>query len=339
MNGASGMSFGFERPFLVPAALLIILLAVFFARRFRNIFTLSIPLGAPGGVPFRTPVNMGALITILRILEYAGVLLLFAGAAGPVIKTTETVWLNRGADILFVLDISPSMAALDMDGASRFNTARKLIAGFAGRRPADGIGLAAVGSDAALLVPPTADREALHARLDQLRIAELGDGSALGMGLAVAAFHLEKSSAPRRTAVLLTDGENNAGAIHPETAAAMLRDMGISLWVIGIGSGGEVPIDYVDPVTKMRRTGFFDSRYDTESLRGISAAAGGTYIAAPSADLLAAAFARLDDHETVVRRSGTVSRNRSCRYPFMISAFALLAAIRFIRRVLLGAWV
>jgi Ca-activated chloride channel family protein len=258
-------------------------------------------------------------------------------AAGPVIKINETLWLNRGADILFVIDTSPSMAALDMDGASRFNAARKLIFDFAERRPSDGIGLAAVGNDAALLVPPTTDRRALLDRLERLRIGELGDGTALGMGLATAAFHLEKSTAPRRAVVLITDGENNAGAVHPETAAAMLRDQGISLWVIGIGSGGEVPIDYVDPVTHMRRTGLFDSRYDSENLRRLSISGGGTYITAPSAGALAAAFARLDETELVVRRSGVVSRSRSCAIPFIIAGFALLALVRFTMRVFLGA--
>jgi Ca-activated chloride channel family protein len=333
------VNFGFERPLTAAAAFIVIPLALIIARRLRNPFAASIPLGPPGGSPFKPPFSMEGLVKTLRFLEYAGALLLFFSAAGPVIKTTETVWLNRGADILFVLDTSPSMAALDMEGASRFNAARRLLLAFAGSRPADGIGLVAVGNDAALLVPPTTDREALYTRLEQLRIAELGDGTALGMGLAVAAFHLEKSTAPRRAAVLITDGENNAGAIHPETAAAMLRDLGVSLWVIGIGSGGEVPIDYVDPHTRLRRTGLFDSRYDTESLRGISASGGGTWLSAPSAEALSAAFARLDDREMIVRRSGTVARRRSCRVPFMLTALGLLAGVRFIKRFLLGALV
>jgi Ca-activated chloride channel family protein len=333
------MGFGFERPLIVLAALVVIPLAVLIARRLRNPFAALIPLGPPGGAPFKAPFNMDGIVRLLRILEYSGALLLFVSAAGPVIKTTETVWLNRGADILFVIDTSPSMAALDMDGTSRFNAARRLLLDFAGNRPADGIGLVAVGNDAALLVPPTTDREALFSRLEQLRIAELGDGTALGMGLAVAAFHLEKSSAPRRAAVLITDGENNAGTIHPETAAAMLRDLGVSLWVIGIGSGGEVPIDYVDPHTRMRRTGLFDSRYDTGSLRQISAAGGGIWLSAHSAEALTEAFARLDDREMIVRRSGVVSRRRSCRIPFMLAAFCLLAGVRFIKRFFLGALV
>jgi Ca-activated chloride channel family protein len=338
MNSAVHSGFGFDRPVLVLAACVIIPLGIMLARRLKNPFAADIPLGPPGGVPFKAPFNLDWLVKALRVLEYGGVLLLFLAAAGPVIKTTETVWLNRGADVVFVLDSSPSMAALDMDGVSRFNAARSLIRDFALRRPSDGIGLAALGTDAALLVPPTTDREALLSRLEQLRVGELGDGTAIGMGLAVAAMHLEKTEAPRRAAVLITDGENNAGAIHPETAAALLGELGISLWVIGIGSGGEVPIDYVDPVTRMRRTGLFDSRFDTESLKRIGAAGGGTWLSAPSADALAAAFARIDDRELVVRRSGSVGRRRSCRLPFMLAALGMIAGTRLVRRFVLGAW-
>ena len=338
MNPPVHTSFGFDRPVLVLAALVIIPLGIVIARRLKAPFAADIPLGPPGGAAFKAPFNLDGLVKALRVLEYGGVLLLFLAAAGPVLKTTETVWLNRGADIVFVLDASPSMAALDMDGASRFNTARILLRDFALRRPSDGIGLAALGNDAALLVPPTTDRAALFSRLEQLHVGELGDGTAIGMGIAVAAMHLAKSDAPRRAAVLITDGENNAGAVHPETAAAMLGELGVSLWLIGVGSGGEVPIDYVDPVTRMRRTGLFDSRFDSESLKRISAAAGGVWLAAPSADALAAAFERIDDREMIVRRSGIVGRRRSCRLPFLFAAVALIAGTRFVRRFFLGAW-
>ena len=330
------MNFSFDRPWLAAAAFIIIPLAVFVLSRMKNPFVASIPLGAPGGIPFKT-LQIKGLVKFLKVIEIAGIFLLFFSAAGPVIKTPEKVWLNRGADIIFVLDVSPSMAALDMDGKSRFSAAKSLLADFVVRRPSDNIGLAAVGNDAAILVPPTTDREALNLRLEQLRIGELGDGTALGMGLATAAYHLDKSNAPRKAVVLITDGENNAGAIHPETAALMLRDMNISLWVIALGSAGEVPIDYTDPYTKIRRTGVFDSRFDIESLRRLSFSGGGTFIAAPSADSLAAAFSQLNESEITVQRSRIINRRQSLFLHFFLPALLLLTAVRFTRRNLLGA--
>ena len=329
-------NFAFERPWIIVVAFVVIPASIAIAKRLGNPFAASVPLGAPGGVPFRAPVSLGNIVRTLLALEYIGVFLLFGAAAGPVMRTLETVWLNRGADIIFILDVSPSMAALDMDGASRYNTARKLLKEFAGRRPADSIGLVTVGSDAALLVPPTTDRDILYSRMDELQLGEMGEGTALGMGLAIAAYHIEKSKAPRRAVVLLSDGENNAGAIHPETAAAMIGDSGASLWVIGIGSGGEVPIDYVDPFTRMRRTGLLDSQYDIESLIRLSSAGNGIWIHAPSGDTLAAAFGRVDDQELVIRRSSIVRRTRPVHQTLLLAALACIAFARFVRRFFLG---
>lgn len=330
------MSFGFDNPLPVIAAFIVIPVALIIFSRLKNPFVELVPLGAPGGTPFKAP-GVDTIVKLLRALELAGLFLLFLSAASPTIKTAESVWINRGADIVFVLDTSPSMAALDMDGNNRFNAARALIGEFARKRPSDSIGLVTLGSDAALLVPPTSDREALYARLERMRIGEMGDDTALGIGLAICAYHLEKSNAKRRAAVLITDGENNAGSIHPETAASLLNEMGISLWIIGVGSAGEVPIDYVDPLTNVRRTGIFDSRYDIESLRRLSLAGGGTFIAAPTAETFAAAFSRLDDGEITVRRSRIIYKSRPVYIPFLITAFSIIVTVRFVRRNVLGA--
>jgi Ca-activated chloride channel family protein len=250
---------------------------------------------------------------------------------------TDLVWLNRGADIIFVVDVSPSMAGIDMNGRSRYDAARTLLMDFAGRRPQDSIGLIALGEDAAMIVPLTTDRETLYSRLDSLAIGEMGDGTAIGNALALAAFHIGKSYAPRRAVVLITDGENNAGSIHPETAAAMIGDLGVSLWVIGVGSSGILPLNYVDPVTRMHRTGTFESRYDSESLQNLALTARGHWIHAPHAEAFAAAFSELDQGEMTIRRSGVVRREEPLYAFFMIAGLAMLWAARAVRRQILGA--
>jgi Ca-activated chloride channel family protein len=298
---------------------------------------MDVPLGPPGGVAFKSPVSFDFIVNALKIFNSAGIVLLFVAAAGPLSVYTWTVWLDRGADIVFVLDISPSMAALDMNGRSRFDAARDLISDFSLSRPMDAIGLTVLGSDAAMLLPPTMDRNSLVSRLEKLCIGELGDGSALGMGLASAALHLKDSEAPRRTVMLITDGENNAGSVHPHTAAAALRSLGVALWIIGIGSGGEVPINYTDPFTNTRHTGTFDSRFDAESLRNLSEAGGGVYIGAPSAEALSAAFSRFDDAEKTSRRSASQSRSRSMAAPVLFISLLIIVISRFIRMYILGA--
>ena len=332
------MSLAFDRPYLFFAILLFIPVLFLLSRYFKPLFTLVLPLGPPGGIPFKPPLTPVFFVKILHGFELAGVILIFIASAGPHFSYIETLWLNRGADILFVVDISPSMAALDMNGRSRFDEARELIREFALQRPSDSIGLAGVAENAALLVPLTTDRESFFSRLDNLTLGELGDGTALGMGLSIAAFHISKSTAPRRVVILITDGENNAGAIHPETAAGFLGDMGISLWVIGVGSSGEVPIDYMDPVTRIRRTGTYFSYYDADVLMSIADKGNGRWIAAPSADAFALAFSQMDEAEIVVRRSTLIRQKENIHIFFIIPGFLLVLLVHFIRINLLGAF-
>ena len=333
------MSLGFERPLFVLAAFIAIPGVLLAARYFRPLFSLFLALGPPGGISFKSPVNLTFLTRFLHAMELAGVFFLFIAAAGPRFIYTEMIWLNRGADIIFAVDISPSMSGIDMDGRNRFDAARTLLQDFADKRPQDAIGLIAFGEDAAIMTPLTTDRASLHSRMETLAIGEMGDGTAIGTGLALAGFHISNSQAPRRAVVLITDGENNAGSIHPETAAAMLGQMGVSLWVIGVGSSGIVPFSYVDPATNMLRTGTFDSHYDPENLRRIADSGQGFWIHAPTAEAFAAAFARLDQGEMIVRRSGSVRREEPFHAFFIVAALAAFWGVRFVRRRILGALV
>ncbi|MDR0409552.1 MAG: VWA domain-containing protein [Spirochaetaceae bacterium] len=306
-------------------------------RFFRGAFRFSIPLGTPGGDSFTPAARFRLFSAFLPAADTAVVCLLLLAASGPQLIKNETVWLDRGADILFVLDCSPSMAGIDMDGRNRFDTARELIENFASNRPVDAIGLVAAGNDAALLIPPTVDRKTLRSRLESLSIGELGDGTALGVALSLAALHLERSSAERKAVVMISDGENNAGSVHPLTAAAALAAQGTSLYVIGVGSSGEIPVDYVDPVSKLRRTGSFESRYNADNLKAIAAAANGVFLYAPGREAFESAFNSLNKSETVVSRSVLRGHKQSLQEPLIIAALILACLSSLLRAVFLGA--
>jgi Ca-activated chloride channel family protein len=327
----------FDRPGFVLAAFAAPFIIFVVRRFFRGAFRLSLSLGTPGGDSFTPAAGFRFFTAFLRAADCAAICLLLFSAAGPHIVKNETVWLDRGADILFVLDCSPSMAGIDMNGRNRFDTALELIKNFAAVRPADAIGLVAVGNDAALLIPPTVDRKTLSSRLESLSIGELGDGTALGTALTLAALHLEHSASEHRAIVLISDGENNAGAIHPLTAAATLKTQGTALYVIGVGSSGDIPIDYVDPVTKVRRTGSFESRYSSESLREIADAAGGVFLYAPGRDSFLTAFSTVSKAEAVVSRSAVRGRKQSIHWPLLMTALILACSSRVFRILFLGS--
>jgi Ca-activated chloride channel homolog len=244
----------------------------------------------------------GAIAALALASLCASYLCVVAALAGPALATRTERLASRGAEIALALDLSPSMAAQDEPPRSRFETALGIAREFRERREGDSFALVGFGSEASLLLPPTPLRERFERRLSSLALGSEGEGTAIGMGIAVAARHLAASKAPLKAIVLITDGENNAGAMGPEEAARLSGGLGIGLYVIGLGRAGEAPIDYVDPVSGQRRSGVFSSGFSESGLRAIAASGGGLYLPAQDAQALSAAFRSIDSREALASR-------------------------------------
>jgi Ca-activated chloride channel family protein len=206
-------------------------------------------------------------------------------AAGPASLAPAAAVDKLGMHVVFAIDVSPSMAARDLE-PSRLEAAKSFVGAFLSSP--DGaagasVGLVAFGAEAALACPPTTDYATVLERLESLQPGVLGDGTALGQGLASAYRQIVASGSRRAVAVLLSDGEDNVGLVHPEDAAKALRGGGVRFLVVGVGSKGDVPIDYVNPVTGQRMSGEYRSGFDSDAMAAIAAAGGGDYRAAPDA--------------------------------------------------------
>ncbi|MBN1685873.1 MAG: VWA domain-containing protein [Spirochaetales bacterium] len=314
--------------------LLLILPAGIYFRHFyrhrggRLPFSISLWRGARLNVPNRF---MRVLLFVAETSFWTGVVLFIIALAGPGKSFRERLYLARGLDIMIVLDESPSMAAQDFQPYNRFETAKQVIRDFLSKRENDAVGLVSFSTEAALRVPPTVDRQAFLDRLDSLSIMNLGEGTAIGMGIAVAALHLERSSAERGIIVLLTDGENNTGEIQPESAAAIAASIGIRIYVIGIGSQGEVTIELKDSQTGKVTQGRWNSRFDEALLARIAETAGGRYFSAKSPGALASVFRTIDSLETGEKRSKTLIRIER-RYHVFILAGLCCVFLEFLIR-------
>ena len=184
-------------------------------------------------------------------------------------------------------------------------------------------------SEAALLVPPTLDQSTFFARLHAMEVGELGDGSALGVGLSTAVYHLASSLAPVKAAVLLTDGENNAGSVHPNTAAALAKDNGIRLYIAGIGTKGSVPIEYTDSQTGKVYSGYFDSEFNDSSLRSLAAEAQGAYYPVETLPALSSALQSIGI-ENSVNQTYTVKRIKTPLYSYCLALALALFAVSWL---------
>ena len=323
-----------------PAAffLLILIPALFILRHFKIFNRISFPavLADWEGRHFEWKGKTQKFLSVISSIFYILAFLISVGAlAAPVISNQEKVYTSLGTDIVFVLDTSPSMSAKDVDGGQRLEAAKNAIYMLTNKNDGSRYGLVGLGSSAAVIVPPTSDQTFFSERLSQITAGSFGNGSAIGDGLSTAVCHLVSSSAQKKCIVLLTDGENNAGEIHPETAAQLAADNKITIYVVGIGSKGKVPIEYTDPVTGRLYSGYLDSNFNPASLKKISDIANGRYFEALTLN-------ELSDILTTVAKTEAVSQTFTYRTvnhlyykKFLSMAILLFILAWFIKRVIL----
>lgn len=319
--------------------LLVVLPAAIYLRHFwpKAGGRLVVPFRVWGGAGFRPRVTMLRFAYGFSVLCFwIGVGVLVVASAGPARVERERIFANRGIDIMIVLDESPSMATRDFQPGNRFETARSVIRRFIAQRENDPIGLVSFGKEAALRVPPTLDYDAVLSSLDSLQIMGLGDGTAIGMGIAVASLHLTESSAAEKVMILLTDGRNNAGEVLPETAAEVAGEMGVRIYAIGIGSEDEAPFELVVPETGEVLRGTYRGGFDEPLLRSVAESTGGAYYSAASAGTLQAVFDAIDSTETVERRVRVEVNSTPEHRTFILIGLVLVLFDFLVRKLLLG---
>lgn len=236
-----------------------------------------------------------------KVCLYSGFVLAVIALADPVHKSQEKIYTSRGTDIMFVLDTSPSMVAKDVNGKTRLQASKEAVENLFSANKGTRCGIVTMGSEAAVLVPPTNDFDTFRNRLKDIQAGTMGDGSAIGTGISTAAYHLISSAAPKRCIVLFTDGENNAGEVHPETAAEVAARNNITLYVFGVGTKGTVSIDYTDPVSGKKYSGYLNSDFDSTSLRNLARIGNGKYFEAASQDQLAQSLEAISQNETLAQ--------------------------------------
>ena len=176
-------------------------------------------------------VRLRAVPLIVRLLAIALVILALARPRQGLAITTLP---DEGIDVALAVDVSSSMTStLANSRTTRIQAAHTVVTDFVNSLKGDRVGLVIFQARALTLAPLTADLVAIQARVATLAPGLLNDGTAIGLGLAEAASLLKDSPARSRVIVLLTDGENNAGAIQPQQAARLAQALGIRVYTIG----------------------------------------------------------------------------------------------------------
>jgi len=249
---------------------------------------------------------------------------LLLAAAGPRFPGDRTTIKRQGISIVIAIDVSSSMLAEDFAPSNRLEVAKRQAIGFVRGRQADRIGLVAFAGEALTQVPVTLDYPVLERSILDLRIGTLEDGTAIGSGLATAVNRLRRVPSKSKVVLLLTDGENNRGAIDPRTAAEAAATLGVRVYTIGVGTEGEARIPTGRGLSGFRYE-MLPVRIDEALLTDIANLTGGRYFRAKDSDALSRIFGQIDQMEkSQVEMIQYRSAEESTR-PFLAIGVAALA--------------
>lgn len=311
----------FTQAWVLLALLALPAVAWAYARRTQD--GISTTLYAPT-LPTSMRVRLLRLPPALRLLSLA---LLILALAQPVQRNVRTVFTSEGIDLVLAIDLSTSMRAMDVE-PNRFEAAKDVARQFIAGRRTDRIGLVIFAAEAYTLAPLTNDYPFLLSMISSVEMGRIEDGTAIGSGLATAVNRLRESGASSRVILLLTDGQNNRGAIPPLTAADLAAASGIRVYTIGVGGEGDVPFptdQRFGPTTRMIR-----SDVDEPTLREVASRTGGKYFRATDRTTLEAIYAEIDQLERTPVETSTFTQEQARFAWFALPALLLLLLERLI---------
>ena len=214
-------------------------------------------------------------------LGVALLVLVCAALAGPSWRT-QPVALHRDAGArIVVLDLSPSMDAVDV-APTRVERARAAAADLLADAAGAQLGLVVFGADAFSVAPPTADPAVLVHLLGGVSTGVVPRaGSRPDLGLELARRLLAESGAAGGEVILVGDSAGDARAL---AAARALANAGFPLSVLAVGTPYGGPVRVAERSFARTDSGeVFVARPEFEALERVARAGGGGFRLLPAA--------------------------------------------------------
>lgn len=235
----------------------------------------------------------------------------------------------EGISIMLTFDVSLSMLIEDMyiggQPVNRLTAAKRVVADFIKGRKSDKIGIVAFAGETYLPCPLTLDRDWLINNLDRVQTQRVGDGTAIGSGIASAANRLRRETTKSKVIVLLTDGANNSGRLAPTDAAKLAATLGIKIYAIAFGTPG------VHSIPDPRRGTFTpvgQQLFDEKTLQEVARIGSGQFYMAQSLTTLQEVFETINQLEkTKIERRKITETDELFPWPLAVSAIALFLAL------------
>jgi Ca-activated chloride channel family protein len=261
-------------------------------------------------------------------LVLAGVALLLVGFARP--RATFNV-SSQEATLVFVLDVSGSMAANDLQ-PSRFAVAKAIANAFLDEVPkGDRVALVTFSDHAAVVAPPTRDVEQVRAVLARTRTGPQGtalaDAVARGVRVGASVRGTVQGHRPPAVVLLISDGGQTAGRVTAHQAALRARAAGIPVSAILVGT----PDGVVQQKLKSSYTERIQVAADPRTLETIARESGGRFIGGPAVVDVAGVYSELGSRVGTRRKTIEVSAAAAAGGLVFMLAGGLLSGLWFRR--------
>lgn len=279
----------------------------------------------------------------MPFLYGAGLALAVVALARPQRGLEESKVSSEVVDIVLVVDVSPSMDAVDLAPeelkrnklVTRLDAAKAVLRRFIEARRQDRLSIVAFSQMPMTICPLTLDSDYVLTQVDRLETGMLGDGTAIGTAIASGTNRLRESKARSRVMVLLTDGANNSGTLTPDNATQAAKALGFKIYTVGVGKEGLVYVKQTDRAGR-ERLGYMESDIDEESLQNIAKETGGRFFRAQNLKELDVVYEEIDKLEKTEVKTETFTRYDE-RFDLVAAlALALLALEALLSATRLG---
>ncbi len=243
--------------------------------------------GEPDMMKYLMPSVSGIRPVIKFILMMLALGLFIAGAARPQFGSKLKKVKRQGVEIVIALDVSNSMMAEDIK-PNRLERAKRAIDRLISKLKDDKIGLIVFAGDAYTQLPITSDYNSAQLFLSSVNTQIVPkQGTAIGAAINMAMRSFTPNPESSKAIIIITDGEN-----HEDDAIAAAEEAkknGIVVHTIGMGLPQGAPIPAVSggsgDYRRDREGNIVITRLDEVTLEKISAAGGGIYLRANTAQV------------------------------------------------------
>ena len=175
------------------------------------------------------------------ISGFIGILLITYALMGPRKETDRSRSQVAVNDIFFVVDVSRSMLADDLQ-PNRLEVAKKKLQEFVNLRPHDRLGIILFSERVFTLLPLTLDTKVVDGVLGDIKVGYLGAGTNIGDALGLAVARGKDSGTKNKVIILLTDGVSNVGNLEPIQAAHLAANENMKVYTIGLATDKDARI-------------------------------------------------------------------------------------------------